>query len=449
MEQVDAIVIGCGQGGKPLALDFAAAGKHVVLFERERVGGSCVNFGCTPSKAFLAAAHNAGRARDAAPLGIHCDVHVDQRAVMQRVRRIRDEWYDSSVTKIANSTIDLVHAHARFTGTRTVSGGGREVTAPIVIIDTGTRAAIPPVDGLETVSYVTNHEIFELETLPTHLIVLGGGYIGLELGQGARRLGCEVTIVNFGHRIMENEEEDATAILHAALVADGICIQNCSKASSVRKDGDEIVLQIEDGPEIRGNGLLVAAGRTPNTDELDAEKSGIELLENGMVRVDDYLRTTCDGVYAIGDVAGQPAFTHVSWEDYRRITATLAGTPRKRDDVVLSYTTYTEPQLARTGLTEAEAKKRGIDARSRTIAAGDVARGEEWNLTRGFFRIVIDASNDKIIGATFVGYEVGELIHIIAAHITLGATWHDLDRQMYVHPTFAEGLPTLAREFAS
>jgi dihydrolipoamide dehydrogenase len=237
--------------------------------------------------------------------------------------------------------------------------------------------------------------------------------------------------------------------LHDALVDEGMRIFNNAKARSVRMDGDEIVLQIENGPEVRGNGLLVAAGRTPNTKALHAEKSGIELSHDGMIKVDEYLQTTCEGVYAIGDVAGQPAFTHVSWEDYRRIKSTLEGKPRKRDDRVLSYTTFTEPQLARTGLTESEAKKRGIDACSKTVPLSDVARGEEWNLTRGFFRLVIDDANDKIIGGTFVGYEAGELIHIITAHIELGATWQDLDRSMYVHPTFAEGLPTLAREFAT
>jgi dihydrolipoamide dehydrogenase len=449
LEQVDVIVIGCGQGGKPLALDFADSGKHVVLFERERLGGSCVNFGCTPSKALLASAHNAGRARLAAPLGVHCEVRVDQRAVFERVRKVRDEWHASSEKKVVDSTIDLVRAEASFTGMRTVSAGGREVTAPLIIIDTGTSAAVPPVDGLANVPYVTNHEIFDLETLPTRLIVLGGGYIGLELGQGALRLGSEVTIVNSAPRIMATEEEDATTILHDALVDEGMHIINNAKAQSVRKDGDEIVLQIENGPEVRGNGLLVAAGRTPNTKALHAEKSGIELLPGGMVKVDEYLQTTCEGVYAIGDVAGQPAFTHVSWEDYRRIKSTLEGKPRKRDDRVLSYTTFTEPQLAHTGFSETDAKKRGIEARSKTVPLSDVARGEEWNLTRGFFRLVIDDANDKIIGATFVGYEAGELIHIITAHIELGATWHDLERSMYVHPTFAEGLPTLAREFAT
>jgi dihydrolipoamide dehydrogenase len=449
LDQVDVIVIGSGQGGTPLALHFADSGKHVVLFERERLGGSCVNFGCTPSKALLASAHNAGRARLAGPLGVHCDVRVDQHAVFERVRKIRDEWHDASEKKVVESTIDLVRAEASFTGVRTVSGGGRDVTAPLIVIDTGTSAAVPPVDGLADVPYMTNHEIFDVETLPTRLIVLGGGYIGLELGQGARRLGSDVTIVNSAPRIMPNEEEDATKILHDAFIDEGIRIFNDARAKSIRKDGAEIVLQIEDGPQVRGNGLLVAVGRTPNTAALHAEKSGIELCENGMVKVDEYLQTTCSGVYAIGDVAGQPAFTHVSWEDYRRITSTIEGKPRKRDDRVLSYTTFTEPQLARTGLTEAEAKKRGIDARSKTVPLSDVARGEEWNLTRGFFRLVIDTADDTLIGATFVGYEAGELIHIITAHIELGATWHDLDRSMYVHPTFAEGLPTLAREFAS
>jgi dihydrolipoamide dehydrogenase len=448
LEHVDAIVIGCGQGGKPLALDLADRGKKVVLFEREREGGTCVNFGCTPSKALLASAHSAGRARLAAPLGIHCDVRVDQQAVFERVRKVRDEWYASSVKKIADSPVELIRAEARFTGVRTVAGGGREFEAPLVIIDTGASAAVPKIAGLETVSYVTNHDVFDLPAFPSRLIVLGGGYIGLELGQAAQRLGSAVTIVNFGPRIMATEEEDATTVLHDAFVEDGMKIVNCSNATTVRKEGDDIVLHIEDGDEIRGNGLLIAAGRVPNTQALDAHESGIELEKNGSIKVDEYLRTTCEGVYAIGDVAGQPAFTHVSWEDYRRIKSTLDGAPRKRDDRVLSYTTFTEPQLARTGLTEAQAKESGIPARSATVQLADTARGEEWNLTKGFFRIVIDSSNDKLIGATFVGYEAGELIHIMIAHIELGATWHDLDRSMFVHPTFAEALPTLVRDFA-
>jgi dihydrolipoamide dehydrogenase len=450
MERVDAIIIGCGQAGKPLALAFAKDGKRVVLFERERVGGSCVNFGCTPSKALLASAHNAGRARLAAPLGVHCDVRVDQRAVFERVRAIRDEWHASSLKSLTESTVDLVHAEARFTGTRIVSGGGREITAPLIVIDTGTSASMPPVAGLGDVPHVTNHEIFDLETLPTDLLVLGGGYIGLELGQAAQRLGSNVTIVNFGPRIMGNEEADATAVLHDALVADGVRIENCSQARVVRRTGDNegIELVIDGGPTVHGNGLLVAAGRTPNTQALDVAASGIALTKAGYVEVDDFLETACEGVYAVGDCAGQPAFTHVSWEDHRRILATLAGTPRKRDDRVLSYTTFTEPQLARTGLTEDQAIQRGIAAKSMTLPLSDVARGEEWNLATGFFRLVIDTATDKIVGATFVGYEAGELIHVIAAHIELGATWRDLDRQMYVHPTFAEGLPSLARMFA-
>ena len=446
-ENVDAIIIGSGQGGVPLALALAREGKTVVLFERGAYGGTCVNYGCTPSKAFLAAAHNAGRARRAAPLGIHCEVTVDQKAVMERVRSIRDEWHDGSAAKLEKSDVRLVHAEARFTGTRTVAGGGREFTAPLVVIDTGAEATLPPIDNLENVPYLTNRDWWDIETLPAELIVLGGGYIGLELGQGARRLGSRVTVVNFGDRIMEREETDATEVLQASMETDGVRFVFCSKATSVAHENGRFALSIEGGETLHADGLLIAVGRTPNTAALDCAKSGIELEQNGMVKTDQYLQTTCEGVYALGDVAGQPAFTHVSWEDHRRLLSTFAGEPRAKDDRVLSYTTFTEPQLARTGLTEAEAKSKGIAAKAVTMPLSDVARGTEWNLEEGFFRLVIDTANDKIVGATFVGYEAGELIHVITAHIELGATWRDLDRQMYVHPTFCEGLPSLARMF--
>jgi dihydrolipoamide dehydrogenase len=444
-EHVDLIVIGSGQGGVPLADWYARAGRHVVLFERGRIGGSCVNYGCTPSKAFLAAAHNAGRARLAAPLGIHADVRVDQRAVMERVRSVRDEWHDGSEKRVASAKIDLARASASFTDVRTVAGGGREVTAPHVVIDTGTSPALPPIDGLADTPYLTNLTWFDQTTLPARTIVLGGGYIGLELGQGAQRLGSAVTIVDGAPRVMSREEPDASAAIEASLRADGVRLELGAHAESVRYENGTFTLALAGGKTLEAEGLLVAAGRTPNTADLAAERSGIELTK-GFVRVDDYLQTTCPGVYALGDVAGQPAFTHVSWEDFRRLRSTFDGTPRRRDDRVLSYSTFTEPQLARTGLTLDEARAAGIDAVARTEPLSDVARGAEWNLESGFFRLVA-GPDGKILGATFVGYEAGEIIHAIGFGIHLGATWHDLDAFVAIHPTFGEGLPSLARLF--
>jgi dihydrolipoamide dehydrogenase len=445
-EDVDLIVIGSGQGGKPLAESYAKEGRHVVLFERGRLGGTCVNYGCTPSKAFLAAAHNAGRARLAEPLGIHAAVSVDQRAVMERVRRVRDEWHDGSEKRVAAAKIDLVRATASFTGVRTVAGGGREVRAPRVVIDTGQDPSLPPIAGLAATPYLTNASWFDQATLAPRTIVLGGGYVGLELGQGAQRLGSAVTLVNAGARVLEHEEADATAVLEAALRADGIALELNARAESVRHGDGVFQLTLAGGNVLEAEALLVATGRTPNTADLTLERSGIEVTSRGYVRVDEYLQTTCPGVFALGDVAGQPAFTHVSWEDFRRLRSTFGGTPRRRDDRVLSYSTFTEPQLARTGLTLDEARAKGLDARAQTLPLSDVARGTEWNLETGFYRLVV-GPGDEILGATLVGYEAGEVIHTLAFAIQHGATWRDLDAFMGIHPTFGEGLPSLARLF--
>lgn len=448
-EDVDLIVIGSGQGGSPLALAFAKEGKRVVLFERGRLGGTCVNYGCTPSKAFLAAAHNAGRARAAGPLGIHAEVRVDQRAVMQRVRSIRDEWHSGSESKVAASTIELIRATGSFTGERTVSGGGRTFRGTLVAIDTGTSPLVPKIAGLAEAPYLTNETWFDQETLPARLAVIGGGYVGLELGQGAQRLGSAVTIVHPAARVLDREEADATEVLEASLRSDGVTLELGVKATAVGYDGRVFTLTFDDGRTLEADGVLVAAGRTPKSAELHAEASGIDLTERGFVAVDPQLQSSCPGVYALGEIAGQPAFTHVSWEDYRRLVSTFAGKPRKRDDRVLSYTTFTEPQLARTGLNQKQAEAAGYAVRTQTIALEDVARGAEWNLSAGFYRLVVDERTDKILGATFVGYEAGEIIHSIAFSIELGATWQDLDRFMAIHPTFGEGLPSLARQFAA
>ncbi|GAC1308551.1 MAG: FAD-dependent oxidoreductase [Vulcanimicrobiaceae bacterium] len=449
MEEVDLIVVGAGQGGVPLAVDFARAGKRVVLFERDKLGGSCVNYGCTPSKAFLASAHTAGRARLAGPLGITADVRVDIAAVLERVRRIRDEWHDGTEAKVAKAGIEVVRASAAFTGERTVSGGGREVRAPRIVIDTGTSAAVPPIAGLPGTPYLTNHTWFDQKTLPQRLLVIGGGYIGLELGQGAQRLGSSVTVVHGAPHVMEREEDDANAAVRDGLEADGVVFELGAHATAVTYTGGVFRLTLANGRTLEADGMLVATGRTPNTRELQPAASHVACDDAGFIVVDEHLATTCPGVYAIGDVAKQPAFTHVSWEDYRRLSAIFAGKPRTRDDRVLSYSTFTEPQLARTGLTLEQARAKHIDARAQTLALADVARGAEWGLERGFMRLVVDAANDKIVGATFVGYEMGELVHAIGFAIELGATWRDLDRFVAIHPTFGEGLPSLARLFAS
>jgi len=320
------------------------------------------------------------------------------------------------------------------------------VRAPHVVIDTGQSALIPPIDGIAGTPYLTNETWFDQDVLAPRTLVVGGGYVGLELGQGAQRLGSAVTIVHSRACVMDAEEADASAVIEEALRADGIVLELNARAVSVRHENGVFRLALAGGKTLEAEALLIATGRLPNTKDLAVERSGIALTSRGYVKVDEYLETTCPGVYALGDVAGQPAFTHVSWEDFRRLRSTFAGTPRRRDDRVLSYSTFTEPQLARTGLTHAEALAKGIDARAHTLPLSDVARGTEWNLERGFFRLVVDAG-DRIVGATFVGYEAGEIIHTVAFGIERGATWRDLDAFMGIHPTFGEGLPSLARLF--
>ncbi len=447
MEDVDLVVIGSGQGGTPLAVARAKAGERVVLFERARLGGTCVNNGCTPSKAFLASAHNAGRARLAGPLGIHVAVTVDQEAIMRRVRAVRDEWRAGNEKNVGGSSVELVRAEARFTGERIVTGGDRTFRGKRVVIDTGTRPVVPPIDGLARTPYLTNETWFDQARLPDRLAVLGAGYVGLELGQGAARLGSTVTVIERGEHVLGHEEADAARIVRGAFEAEGIAFRLGTIVRSVAHDGRVFSLTFADGETLEVDGVLVASGRRANADALDAGSSNVRLDDRDVVVVDEHLETTCPGVYAIGEAAGQPAFTHVSWEDFRRLQSTFAGTPRTRDDRVLSYATFTEPQLARTGMTETQARDAGFDAASRTMPLADVARGTEWDLETGFYRLVVDTETDRILGATLVGYEAAEIVHTLAFAIQSGATWRDLDAFVGIHPTFGEGLPSLARLF--
>ncbi len=391
----DAVIIGSGQGGVPLAVALAKREKRVFLFERAQFGGTCVNNGCTPSKAFLASAHGAGRARRAAKIGVHADVRVDFHAVMQRVNAIIAEWRDGIEPKLRKAGVTIVRAEASFTGERIVSGGGTSVRADIVVIDVGASPSAPPIPGLAETPYVDNTTFFQIRELPRRTIVIGGGYIGLELGQGLARCGSDVHVVHSGTRIMEREEPDASEALAESLREDGIRLTLGAKIERVTYAGGEFTVTLATGEHIQSDALLVATGRTPNTGALDVERSGIVLDSRGFVQTDAFLRTACEGVYAIGEVAAQPAFTHVAWEDHRRILSTLDGTPRRRDDLPLAYATFTEPQIARTGLTVDEARAQGYDALAVTLPGAEVARAIEWNEERGFYRLVIDAGTDR------------------------------------------------------
>ncbi|MGV0027660.1 dihydrolipoyl dehydrogenase family protein [Phormidesmis priestleyi] len=453
METADVIVIGSGQGGIPFAADFASSGKNVVLFERDALGGSCVNYGCTPSKAFLAAAHAAGRARQAAKLGIHAQVEVDFSAVMERTRSIRSQFNQGAKRRLESAGVRVVYAEAAFTGERIVSGGGLTVQAPIVLINTGTSSTIPDFPGLAGTPYLTNRNFFDLQRIPPRLLVVGGGYIALELGQGMARLGSQTELIVRGDplrvtrrdRLLAQEESEVSAVLLDAFQRDGIGLHFNVTVEQVAYTNNVFTLTLNTGEVLTGEALLIAIGRKPNTQALNSAMTGVELDAQGFVKIDDQFQTTCAGVYAIGDAAKQPAFTHVAWEDYRRLKAILCDEHRTRNDRVLGYAVYTEPQVGRVGMTLEQAQKQGINAREVTIPMAHIARGIEWGHDLGFYRMVIDTHTNLILGATLVGYETAELVHVFLSLMEAGATWQTLEQSVHIHPTYGEALPSLAR----
>jgi len=445
MRTADVIIIGSGQAGVPLAADFAKEGRNVVLFERDSLGGSCVNYGCTPSKAFLAAAHAAGRSRQAKDLGVNVQVDVDFPAVMERVRSIRNLWNQGVKKRLSEAGVKVVCAEASFAGERTVTGGDVTVGAPLVVINTGTSSLTPNIPGLAGTPYLTNRNFFDLQTLPPRLLVIGAGYISLELGQGLARLGSETHMIVRGERVLAAEEPDVSETLAEALKREGIQLHFNVNTEKVIYADDMFTLKLDNSQELQGEALLIATGRKPNTSALNVAATGVELDEKGYIKIDDQFRTTCDGVYALGDVAKQPAFTHVSWEDYRRLKAILQGENRTRSDRVLGYAIYTEPQVGRAGMTIEEAQKQGINAQCVTLPMAHIARAIEWGHDLGFYRMVVDRETDKILGATLVGYEAGEIVHVFLSLMEAGATWQLLEQSVHIHPTYGEALPSLAR----
>jgi dihydrolipoamide dehydrogenase len=445
METADLIVIGSGQGGVPLATDFAKEGRKVVLFERDALGGSCINYGCTPSKAFLAAAHNAGRARLAKKLGVHAQVEVDFPAVMERVRGIRHQFNQGTKQRLESAGVQVICAEAAFADYHIIEAGDVTVESPLIVINTGTSSSIPNIPGLAGTPFLTNRNFFDLQELPPRLLVIGGGYIGLELGQGLARLGSETHLIVRGDRLLAQEEADVSNTLAEAFRQDGISLHfnvNTEKVSHV--DG-VFTLTLDNGETLQGEALLVVTGRKPNTSALNTAAADLELDSQGFVKIDNQFQTSSPGVYAIGDAARQPAFTHVSWEDYRRLKAILCGERRTRSDRVLGYAVYTEPQVGRVGMTLEQAQQQGINARCVTLPMAHIARAIEWGHDLGFYRLVVDQDTDQILGATLVGYETAELVHVFLALMEAKATWRLLEQSVHIHPTYGEALPSLAR----
>ncbi|AGB23915.1 pyruvate/2-oxoglutarate dehydrogenase complex, dihydrolipoamide dehydrogenase component [Mycobacterium sp. JS623] len=453
-EHYDAIVIGTSQGGRLLPVELAKAGQKVALVERGPIGGVCVNTGCTPTKTMVASARLAYQARRGAEYGVRVGpVSVDLAAVRERKRAMVAGARQNYASRLAQDGLDLIEGEAHFTGPNTVEialtdGGTRQVTAAVIIIDTGTRPKPPAIPGAGDVPVLDSTSLMELDELPEHLIILGGGYIGLEFGQMFRRFGSEVTIVQRGPRLLKIEDEDVSDEVAAILRDDGITVLTSSTPIRVeRTDGDRVRLTVdtEDGErQVEGSHLLSAIGRIPNTDALAPDAAGIRVDDRGFIEVDEYLETSVPGVYAMGDVTGAPAFTHSSYDDYRILHANLIKHEKASTaDRIVPYAVFIDPQLGRAGMTEREATAQGRAIRVAKLPMNAVVRALETGETRGFMKAIVDANSGQILGCAVLGSEGGEIMTMIQVAMLGKLTYNDMADAIFTHPLLAEGLNSL------
>ena len=453
-EHYDAIVIGTSQGGRFLPVDLAKAGQKVALVERDQLGGVCVNRGCTPTKTMVASARLAYQARRAAEYGLRIGpVSVDLAAVRERKRAMVAGARQNYASRLGQDGLDLIEGEARFTGPNTVEvalkeGGTRQVSAPVTVIDTGTRPRPPAIAGADDVPVLDSTSIMELDALPEHLIILGGGYIGLEFGQMFRRFGSQVTIIQGAPRLMMIEDEDVSDEVAAILRDDGITVLTSSmpvRVEPARGGRLRLTVRTEDGERtIEGSHLLSAIGRLPNTEALAPAAAGIRLSDHGFIEVDEYLETTVPGVYAMGDVKGGPAFTHLSHDDSRILHANLIGHEKASTrDRVIPYTMFIDPQLGRAGLTEHEARAQGRAVRVAKLPMSEVIRAIETGETRGFMKVVVDADSGQILGCAILGSEGGEIMTMIQVAMLGQLSYTAMANAIFTHPLLAEGLNTL------
>ena len=446
----DVIIIGTGQAGVPLATRLATSGRRVLILERGHAGGTCVNVGCTPTKTLVASARAAHVARTSGRLGVHAgEVAIDFAAVMARKDGMVARWRAGSERRLGTGGENLrfVRGHARFVAPRTVEVDGERHTAPQVVINVGARSALPELPGLAEVGPLVSSTALALTELPERLLILGAGYIACELGQVFRRLGAEVTIVGRS-RLLPREDAAISAALADVFRAVGIGLELDRQVSAVARveAGVELRLAARDGgssSSLRGSHLLVATGRVPNTADLGCAAGNVALDAQGRVIVDERYETSEPGVFAVGDCVPGPQFTHVSWDDHRVLFEILAGRPaRKRTDRLVPYTVFTDPQVAGVGLSEEEARRRGMDIEVAVMPFGNIARAIEIDETAGVIKIVLDARTERVLGAFIVGADAGELVHVFSVHMAAGASARTIVDGEFAHPTFAEGLQT-------
>ncbi|MGI9147571.1 MAG: mercuric reductase [Chloroflexota bacterium] len=442
----DDIVIGAGQAGGPLSSALARAGHRTVLIEREHVGGTCINEGCTPTKTMVASARVAYLARRGADYGVNIGpVSIDMLRVRQRKRDIVESFRAGSEERIVRTPgLDLLRAEARFIGPKTLQvGPDQELTADRIFINVGARPSRPPIPGLDSVPTLDSTSIMELDRVPEHLVVLGGGYVGLEFGQMFRRFGSQVSLVQRGPRLLGREDADIADAVADILRQDGVTVLLQTDAVRVApgKAGSiQLVVRSAAGEQtLDGSHLLVAVGRTPNTDRLNLAATGLEVDSNGFLPANDRLETKVPGKYALGDVKGGPAFTHISYDDYRIVKSNLLehGSASIKDRPV-PYSVYIDPQLGRIGLSEDEARASGRQVQIAKMPMTHVARALEVDETRGFAKVIVDAATKEILGAAILGLEGGELMSMLEIAMFGKLPYTLLRDAIFAHPTLAE-----------
>jgi pyruvate/2-oxoglutarate dehydrogenase complex dihydrolipoamide dehydrogenase (E3) component len=441
----DAIVIGSGQGGNPLAYALAERGWSVALVEKAHLGGTCINTGCTPTKTMVASAQVAHYARNASRWGVKADnVRVDLSAVIARKTAVVERFRVGHEKRVANhKTLRLYRQHARFVGERTVQVGDDRIESDKIFVDTGTRPEPPRLAGLETVDYLTNESVLDLQEIPEHLLILGGGYIGLEFGQMFRRFGSRVTVIHKNDQLLAREDADVATAVQKALEAENIEFHLKSTPTKVEKRDGRIAVTMDSGGQqktIAATHLLVATGRRPNTDDLGLEKTGVTVDPQGYIRVNGRMETGVPGIWALGDVKGGPAFTHISYNDYQILWANIIeGKNLTTENRYLPYALFIDPQLGRVGMTEHQARASGRKLKLGSYPMAYVSRAIERDETSGLMKIVVDAATDRILGAAILGTEGGELVQILGAMMLAGAPYTVLKGAVYIHPTLAEG----------
>ncbi len=452
MQKFDAIVIGSGQAGNPLSQKLADQGWVIALIEREHLGGTCINTGCTPTKTMVASAQVAHYARNAAKWGVRVDkVTVDLPTIVDRKEQIVAQWRDGIQKKVEQrQNLHLYHGHARFVAPHRLLIGDQELESERIFINTGTRVEAPRIQGLEQVDYLTNASIMQLTELPAHLLVLGGGYIGLEFGQMFRRFGSRVTVIHRGEQLLPREDADVIQELQRALEAEGIEFRLNSTTTRIDKVNERVVVNLEAAGGVEtftGTHLLIATGRRPNSDELGLDAAGVRTDPHGYIQVNNRLETNVRGIWALGDVKGGPAFTHISFNDYQIVYGNLiGGQSLTTDDRLVPYSVFTDPQLGRVGLTEKEARATGRRLKIGKIPMSWVARAIERDETAGLMKLIVDAETDQILGAAILSTEGGELVQILSAVMAAKAPYTLLKGAIYIHPTLAEGFWTLMEE---